>query len=211
MTAFHEVRFPARLSFGSLGGPERLTEVVALANGHEERNTPWAHSRRRYEAGVGVRSLDDVAELIAFFEARRGRLHGFRWKDWADHRSGRPSAEPHHDDQRIGTGDGVTRAFALTKTYRSGGADYVRPIAKPVAGTVTMALSDDPQVEGQDYAVNLATGVVTFVQPPPPDVEVTAGFEFDVPVRFDTDAVRVSLASFEAGEVPDVPVVELRT
>ena len=211
MPAFHEVRFPARLSFGSLGGPERLTEVVTLANGHEERNTPWAHSRRRYDAGVGVRSLDDVAEVVAFFEARRGRLHGFRWKDWADHRSGRPSAEPHHNDQWIGTGDGVTRAFQLTKTYRSGGESYARPIAKPVEGTVAVALADDPQIAGQDFEVDHATGIVTLAEPPAPGAEVTAGFAFDVPVRFDTDAIQVSLAAFEAGEVPDVPVVELRT
>src|SRR3989338_4129989 len=89
--AFHEIRFPTNLSFGALGGPERQTEVVTLANGFEERNTPWEHSRRRYDAGMGLRSLDDVDALIAFFEARRGQLHAFRWKDWADFRSCKPS------------------------------------------------------------------------------------------------------------------------
>ena len=79
---FHEIRFPANLSFGSMGGPERRTEVVTLANGFEERNTPWSHSRRRYDAGLGMRSLDDVELMIAFFEARQGQLFGFRWKDW---------------------------------------------------------------------------------------------------------------------------------
>ena len=51
--AFHEARFPTNQSFGSVGGPERRTEIVTLANGFEERNTPWAHSRRRYDAGSG--------------------------------------------------------------------------------------------------------------------------------------------------------------
>lgn len=118
--AFHEIRFPANLSFGSVGGPERRTEIVTLANGFEERNTPWLHSRRRYDAGVGLRSLNDVEALIAFFEARAGQLHGFRWKDWSDYKSCVPSASPGSDDQVIGVGDGVTTVFQLQKTYVSG-------------------------------------------------------------------------------------------
>lgn len=85
--SFHEVRFPASLSFGSIGGPERRTDIVTLANGFEERNTPWAHARRRYDAGFGLRSLDDIEALISFFEARQGQLIGFRWKDWSDYKS----------------------------------------------------------------------------------------------------------------------------
>lgn len=207
---FHEVRFPANLSFGSVGGPERRTEVVTLANGHEERNTPWAHSRRRYDAGLGLRSLDDVAALLAFFEARRGQLFGFRWKDWADYKSCLPSGRVTALDQVIGTGDGGTTEFALRKSYDPDGAVYHRPIAKPVAGTVLVAISGDPQVETVDYTLDTARGVVTFFTPPDIGTAVTAGFEFDVPVRFDTDRVQVSVASFQAGDVPTVPVVEVR-
>ncbi len=210
MGGFHEVRFPANLSFGSVGGPERRTEIVTLQNGFEERNTPWAHSRRRYDAGVGLRSLDDVEALIAFFEARRGQLHGFRWKDWADYRSGGATREVSPTDQVIGVGDGVSLRFGLAKTYRSGLETYARPIAKPVAGTVRVAVAADPKVEGLEYEVDPATGVVTFSSPPAAGVQVTAGFEFDVPVRFDTDRIAVSVASFRAGDVPSVPVVELR-
>jgi len=141
--AFHEVRFPANLSFGSVGGPERRTEVVALSNGFEERNTPWAQSRRRYDAGVSLRSLDDIALLIAFFEARRGQLHGFRWKDWSDYKSCAPSATPGFEDQQIAVADGVATVFQLTKTYASGGHSYVRLIAKPVEGTVLVGISTD--------------------------------------------------------------------
>ena len=208
--SFHEIRFPARLSLGSLGGPERLTEIVALANGHEERNTPWEHSRRRYDAGIGMRSLDDIGELIAFFEARRGRLYGFRWKDWADFKSGRSSERPSHDDQFLGTGDGTRRSFQLCKTYRSGDQDYRRPIAKPVAGTVRCGLSQDELVEGDHFEVDTASGIVTFHSAPETGAEVTAGFEFDVPVRFDSDVIQTSVASFQAGEIPDVPVVEIK-
>lgn len=208
--AFHEVRFPANLSFGSVGGPERRTEVVALTNGHEERNTPWAQSRRRYDAGVSLRSLDDIALLIAFFEARRGQLHGFRWKDWSDFKSSAPSAEPSFRDQEIALADGVTRDFQLSKTYASGGYAYVRPITKPVEGAVLVGISTDAQVLGVDFELDLDRGLVRFAEPPDAGEVITAGFEFDVPVRFDTDAIQTSVASFQAGEVPNVPVVEIR-
>ncbi|WGH78363.1 DUF2460 domain-containing protein [Jannaschia ovalis] len=208
--SFHEIRFPARLSRGSLGGPERRTEIVTLANGHEERNTPWAHSRRRYDAGVGMRSLDDVAELLAFFEARGGRLHGFRWKDWADFTSGVPSEGVRFDDQVIGTGDGMRTVFPLAKTYRSGAETYARPITKPVEGSVRVGLSDDELQETVHYTVDPATGAVVFAVAPEPGAVVQAGFAFDVPVRFDTDFIQVSVETFNAGEVPDVPVIEVR-
>ena len=208
--AFHDIRFPANLSFGSVGGPERRTEIVTLANGFEERNTPWAHSRRRYDAGVGLRSLNDIETLIAFFEARAGQLHAFRWKDWSDFKSCLPSATPTQDDQLIGTGDGVAATFQLQKTYVSGLQSYTRPIRKPVKGSVLVAIACDPKVEGLEYTVNAETGEVTFALPPDLGTRVTAGFEFDVPVRFDTDAIQTSVASFHAGDAPSVPVVEVR-
>lgn len=208
--AFHEVRFPASLSFGSVGGPERRTEIVTLANGFEERNSPWQHSRRRYDAGLGLRSLNDVETLIAFFEARAGQLHGFRWKDWSDYKSCAPLSTPTHEDQLIGIGDGVTTVFQLQKTYLSGLQSYTRPIAKPVLGTVLIAVAGDPKVESLEFSINVETGQVTFVLAPDLGTRVTAGFEFDVPVRFDADAIQTSVASFQAGEVPSVPVVEIR-
>ncbi|KAF0171996.1 MAG: Uncharacterized protein FD162_2633 [Rhodobacteraceae bacterium] len=208
--AFHEIRFPANVSFGSQGGPERLTEIVTLANGFEERNTPWEHSRRRYDAGFGLRSLEDVDTLLAFFEARRGRLHAFRWKDWSDYKSGPAGAAISAFDQRIAVGDGVRTQFQLVKTYASGSAAYVRPIAKPVAGTVLVAVGGDPKVEGLEFSVDAASGMVSFVVAPDIGAEITAGFEFDVPARFDSDRIETSVASFRAGEVPNVPIVEVR-
>ncbi|MEI4486591.1 DUF2460 domain-containing protein [Frigidibacter sp. MR17.14] len=208
--AFHEVRFAVDVSFGALGGPERRVEIVELANGYEERNTPWAASRRRYDAGMGLRSLDDLERLIAFFEARRGQLHAFRWRDWADWRSAPASQAISAFDQGIGIGDGVTVSFQLVKHYVSGTQSETRVIAKPVAGTVLAAVHGVP-VAGEDaLSVDATTGVVTFAVPPAPGSEVTAGFEFDVPVRFDTDRLQVSVATFEAGEVPAVPLVEVR-
>ncbi|WP_045389183.1 DUF2460 domain-containing protein [Falsirhodobacter sp. alg1] len=208
--AFHDIRFPANLSFGSVGGPELKTDIVTLANGYEERNSPWAHSRRSYDAGVGLRSLNDVDALIAFFEARRGRLHAFRWKDWSDYKSCLPSATVSPADQFVGRGDGVTRTFALTKLYRSGNETYLRPIAKPVAGTVLVAVGGDPKVADIEFFVDTSTGMITFATAPSKNAEIRSGFEFDVPVRFDTDQIQTSVSSFQAGDVPDVPVVEVR-
>ena len=207
---FHEVRFPTALSFGSAGGPQRRTEIVTLTNGFEERNTPWEHSRRHYDAGIGLRSMDDVDAVISFFEARRGQLYGFRWKDWADFKSCKPTKDISPLDQDIGRGDGLTRVFKLTKSYISGDHGYTRPILKPVKGTVRIALAGDPRHETTDFEVDTATGEVTFASAPDVDVRVTAGFEFDVPVRFDTDRILTSAATFNAGEVPSVPVIEVR-
>lgn len=183
---------------------------MTLANGFEERNTPWAHSRRRYDAGLGMRSLDDIETLISFFEARQGQMFGFRWKDWSDFKSGKATADINFGDQVIAKGDGTRTEFQLIKTYQSGGVSYARPIVKPVLGTVRLGLDQDEVREGVDFDVDLTTGRVTFADPPPEEVDITAGFEFDVPVRFDTDKIQTSVASFRAGDVPNVPVVEVR-
>lgn len=208
--SFHEVRFPASLSFGSVGGPERRTEVVELANGHEERNSPWLHSKRRYDAGLGMRSMDDIDVLIAFFEARMGQMYAFRWKDWSDYKSSVATGTVTFEDQEIAVGDGVTAVFPLVKVYRSGGHTYTRPITKPVRNTVRVGVANDELQEGIDYEFDTTTGFVTFAHPPDPDMPITAGFEFDVPVRFDTDRVHTSVASFQAGEALNVPIIEVR-
>ncbi|WPY95080.1 DUF2460 domain-containing protein [Limimaricola variabilis] len=208
--AFHETRFPVALSFGAAGGPERRTDIVTLENGHEERNTPWAHARRRYDAGLGLRSLDDVETVLGFFEARRGPLHGFRWKDWLDFRSA-PAGRPIGPlDQQIGLGDDATVTFQLAKSYGDGPDRYLRPIAKPVIGTVQVAVDGDPLAEGEGVTIDHATGRVTFALPPAVGAVVTAGFEFDVPARFDSESLTGSRASFEAGTIPEIPVVEIR-
>ena len=204
---FHETRFSPAISFGSSGGVERRTEIVELVNGFEERNSPWAQSRRRYDAGLGVRTLDDLAEVLEFFEARHGRLYGFRWKDWLDHKSCAPSGTPAPSDQSL-TGSGTD--WQLVKSYQNGGAGYGRVITKPVAGTVRVAVDGAEQTEGADFTVDHTTGGVTFTTAPAGGSIITAGFEYDVPVRFDTDSIEVNLAAFEAGEIPTVPIVEVR-
>lgn len=205
--AFDDVRFPPAISRGATGGPERRTEIVALASGHEERNSRWADSRRRYNAGFGVKTLNDLHDVLGFFEERRGRLHGFRWKDHGDHKSCPPLDGISALDQPIGTGDGLAVSFQLVKSYGSGLRNFVRAITKPVAGTVLVAVNG--VVDGA-VAVDHLTGIVTFAAAPAPGAIITAGFTFDVPVRFDTDQIKVNITGFNAGDIPDIPIVELR-
>ncbi len=206
--AFHEVRFPDTISRGARGGPERRTQIVELASGDEERNASWANSRRRYDVAYGIRRADDLAAVVAFFEARYGRLYGFRFKDWGDHKSCLPSGTPSPTDQAIGTGDGATTAFQLVKHYASGSQVWARTITKPVAGTVIIALDGEEQLGG--WSVDTTTGVVTFDSAPAEGVAVTAGFAFDVPVRFDTDALDVTLDLERLGSITTIPLLEIR-
>ena len=208
--SFHEIRFPAAISLGSAGGPERKTDIVTLNNGFEERNAVWAHSRRKYDAGVGISSLDDLASVTAFFEARMGRLYAFRWKDWADFKSCAPSQSVVATDQELGHGDGSTTVFQLRKAYTSGTETYWRPIKKPVVNRVFVSIDGALQAEGADYSVDTTTGAITFAVAPAPATTVAAGFEFDVPVRFEIDSLETSVTSFSAGQIPNVPVVEVR-
>jgi uncharacterized protein (TIGR02217 family) len=209
---FHETRFPTAISRAAHGGPERRTDVVVLGSGAEERNARWANSRRSWNAGWGVKSLDDLHAVIAFFEERRGRLHGFRWRDPMDFKSCPPEATPTALDQPIGSGDGATATFQLTKTYGSAFNPWPRDIRKPVAGTVLVAVAGVTQTPATDYTVDHTTGIVTFATGHIPGVgqSITAGFEFDVPVRFDTDRLEINLQGFRHGAIPSIPIVEIR-
>jgi uncharacterized protein (TIGR02217 family) len=206
--AFHEVRFPDDISRGARGGPERRTQVVELASGDEERNASWADSRRRYDAAYGIRRADDLAAVIAFFEARNGRLHGFRWKDWGDWKSSLPSTPVTPIDQVLGSGDGTTTAFQLVKRYESGSQAWVRRIVKPAIGTVRVARAGVEALSG--WSVDTTTGMVSFAAAPAAGVLVTACFAFDVPVRFDTDRLDVTWDLDRLGSIASIPLIEVR-
>jgi uncharacterized protein (TIGR02217 family) len=212
VTAFHEVLFPLDIALKSAGGPERRTEIVMLGSGREERNARWAHSRRRYDAGYGVKTLEALSAVVAFFEERRGRLHGFRWRDRLDHSSAAPGAAVSPLDQAIGSGSGSAAAFQLTKTYGAVHAPYQRATVKPVAGSVRVAVNGVEQGEGTAFTCDATTGLVTFLpgHVPPAGAAIRAGFLFDVPVRFDTDYLEVDLSAFAAGAIPSIPLVEIR-
>lgn len=206
MSAFHEVLLPLPFALGASGGPERRVDIVTLGSGAEARNTPWAHGRRRYDIGGAVRTLDQVHALIAFFEARRGKLHGFRFRDPFDFKSCAPSATPSATDQVIGEGNGAQVAFPLRKSYGDGASAYVRPINKPVSASVLVAI-EGVSASGFDLSVE---GLLTFETPPAAGATISAGFLFDTPVRFDIDRLDLALDGFGAGHAVSVPLLEIR-
>lgn len=211
MNSFHEVRFPVEVSFGATGGPERRNEIVALTSGRERRNLRFSQSRRHFDAGTGVRSLADLYDIIAFFEARRGSFHGFRFRDPFDMKSCAPDQTPAPGDQLIGTGDGSAASFQLVKRYGAGADVYVRAIRKPVSGTVRVAVAGVERTNPTHFTVNHQTGMVTF-QPgaiPASGQNVHAGYEFDVPARFDAERIAIGLSAFKAGQIPSIPIVEI--
>lgn len=208
MSSFHDVRFPENIGRGARGGPRRRTQVVELASGFEERNGSWSRSRREYDVSYGLRRADDLQQVVAFFEARLGRLHGFRFKDWSDYKSCLPSRAVDARDQQLGEGDGTETSFRLRKRYGSEALGYWRLITRPVAGTVVVALDDVEQTSG--WSIDAATGILTFDTAPGAFVAVQAGFEFDVPVRFDSDVMDVTLDFERTGTIQSIPLIELR-
>ncbi len=211
LSAFHEVRFPIAVSFGATGGPERRNEVVQLQSGHERRNARFEHSRRRYDAGTGVRSMQDLYDVLAFFEARRGSLHAFRFRDPFDMRSCGPESAASAADQVLGIGDGTQRRFTLLKTYGEGEDAYRRVIRKPIVAGLRVAVAG-AEAAGADCSFDESTGEVVFAEglAPMAGQTVTAGFEFDVPVRFDIERLEISLTAFKAGQIPAIPLVEVQ-
>lgn len=197
--AFVEVQFPPDISYGSSGGPEYATDIVASVSGYEQRNVNWEQARARFNVAHGVKTKQQLETLIAFFRARKGRAYGFRFKDWTDYQASQVS---------IGTGGEGAVQFQLVKPYVSGAVTESRIIRKPVAGTVQIYKNAVLQSAG--VSVNTATGMVTFTSAPAEGASITASFEFDVPVRFDTDRLSAQLEAYGIHSWLDIPLVEVR-
>jgi uncharacterized protein (TIGR02217 family) len=198
--AFIEIAFPTDIAYGSAGGPEYSTDIVITNGGYEQRNVNWSQARAKYNVAHGIKTQNQLDSLIAFFRARKGRADGFRFKDWSDYKA---------IAQAIGTGDGANKIFQLVKTYSSGNISETRIITKPVASTLAVYI-DAVLQSNSDYALEVATGEINFVSAPANDAVVTADFEFDVPVRFDTDRLSATLDSYGVNSWNDIPLVEVR-
>ena len=204
--AFDDVLFPLALGREASVAPCFSTQVVESQSGHEQRSSDWADARMRYDAGPGVRSEADLAELIAFFRARRGAAKGFRFADPFDDRSCDHGKEPSRMDQPLGVGDGVTTQFQLCKYYGFGTEAQRRVITRPRPGSISVVVNGIA-VGGWSH---LGKGIIAFDEAPPVGAALTAGFRFDVPVRFAQDVLEVSRATFAAGEAVSVPLIEVR-
>lgn len=206
--SFHEVQFPTEISWGAKGGPGFMTRILETASGYEQRIQEWSIARARYEVGHMIKSNDELHELLTFFYARRGRLHGFRFKDFGDYRASN-TGDP--VDCSPDEGDASETEFQLIKTYSDSGNSYVRTIKKPVNNsTLRVYVNDVLQTLTTHYTIDYSTGLITFVSPPGNGLSVQAYFEFDVPCRFDIDNVDAVLAQFNNNEWPSIPIVEIR-
>jgi len=203
VNAFEDVPFPIALGREVSVEPAFSTAIVTTAGGAEQRNAEWADARLTFDAGPGVRSETDLHEILAFFRARRGAAMGFRLEDPFDHSSNGMTGEPGAADQLLGVGDGVRTEFPLVKTYGA----QVRRITRPVPESVRVSIAGVEATGGWTLGDR---GTMAFDTPPEAEAEVKAGFRFDVPVRFAEDKLSLSRATFAAGEIPSVPMIELR-
>ncbi len=207
--AFHNVRLPDDVERGALGGPRFKTFIIPLSSGQEKRKIGWSVQRGQWDVGYGIQYkstnalvLDSLNAVIAFFYARQGRAHTFKFKDWADFEITGP--------QPIGIGDGANTIFQIYKRYVSGPTAYDRTITLPIASTFNVYVNSVLKTITTDYTIDEATGIITFVVAPPNLQDVDVEGEFDIPVRFDTDALDISMETYEAGVVPSIPIVEVR-
>jgi len=198
--AFIETRFPTDIAYGSAGGPEYSTDIVITHGGYEKRNANWAAARARYNVAHGVKTQAQLDTLIAFFRARKGRADGFRFKDWSDYQA---------VDEYLGEGDGQNTEFQLQKHYTSGSVTEVRAISKPVSGTLQVYIDGVLQA-GSAYNASYSNGIVEFDEAPQEGAIITASFEFDVPVRFDTDRLSATLDNYGSHSWNDIPLIEIR-
>lgn len=194
---FHDIQLPDDVEQGATGGPEFQTSILPMSSGTEQRNVNWQEVRHSYQLSYGIQNAEDFAVCRSFFFARRGKAHTFRFKDWGDFFA---------VDEVQGIGDAVNTSFQLIKTYETAGPlPYIRRITRPVAATVVFKVNN---VVTSASANPL--GIYTISPAPALDAVVTASFEFDVPVRFDTDKFDLVLTQADAGAIGSLPVIEVR-
>ena len=213
-------RFPNDLKYGSLGGPMFSTDIVVTGGGVEFRNSNWSLPLSRYDAKYSVKLRSSAIDVYELFMVSNGKDGSFRYKDFWDYRSSSNGVDAVADtDQSIGPGDGASVAFQLVKTYTKGTGSIIRTIKKPVVSAgVLIKVNSVAQTEGVDYTVDYVTGIVTFSVAPTDTHVITAGYEFDVPVRFDTDELSdlffelMSTAGSDNDIVnyPSIPLIEVR-
>ncbi len=205
---FHNVVFPASITAGARGGPSFATEVTSLASGGEVRQARWSRALRQWDVAGGVTELAQAETLLAFFEARQGRRYAFRFRDPLDYSSAGGGAAPSPTDQTIGTGDGANTVFPLIKTYSSAPYAVTRSILLPDTDTLRIAI-DGSELAPSDFALSIDGDAIVLSSAPSAGAEVTAGFLFDVPTRFDSDDL-TCLVGAKGASLPKVTLREVQ-
>jgi uncharacterized protein (TIGR02217 family) len=207
VTPIDDVLFPLDIGREAMVTTSFSTEVAESPSGHEQRISSWANARMAYDAGPGIRSEIDIAALISFYRDRRGPARGFRFRDPFDGSSAGGQTSPGFNDVTLGIGNGSRTRFALIRPYGLMPEAQIRRITRPVPGSVRIAINGAEQATGWSLG---AMGQIDFATPPPEGTVITAGFRFDVPVRFASDQLEISRATFAAGEIASVPLIEIR-
>jgi uncharacterized protein (TIGR02217 family) len=185
MSFLESPRFPGCPSFGFTANPQYSVTISQSASGRERRNRNWSRPLNQYSVTVGPRLEDEIQELLEFWHAMGGPECGFRFKDYSDFKSSRVNENISATDQVLVFSADSPGGYQLRKTYQFGSRQLVRPILKPVTGTVLLADNGVVKTAGADYVVDYTTGLIEISFTPVG--QITAGFEFDVPVRFDSE------------------------
>lgn len=215
MAFYESPRFPTFTTRTPQGGPMFSTEVVELASGNESRNGAWNLPRHRFEVDLQNRSEAEFEAVKSLFLIVRGRLHGFRFRDQTD-----CNAAATVGLLGSGVGSGVA-AYQMYKRYTWASTNFDRKIVKPVSGTLSVfkdavAQTIVPSAPGAGQCtVDTTTGIVTFGGSAPTGANViTWSGDFDVPVRFDFDAMQArALRTYGARSLmswDSIALIELR-
>lgn len=206
--SFHDILFPIKIARGAIGGPMRNTQIFTNNNGREERNLIYKNSRRKWLIASSGMAIDDLQQIINFFEARNGRAFAFRFRDPIDNKSCSVSMAISPFDQEIAIGNGQNTNFQLVKNYGDVKNKFIRKIELPIFETVKIAINHQ-EITNQEFSVNYQTGQIVFNIAPPNNSIISAGFGFDNKVRFDIDFLELSLDSNITGRINDVELIEV--
>lgn len=194
--------------------PKWSTQISQVDSGAEQANQRWAHPLYRFTMPEVIREQVTFEAVRDQWLAMRGPAFTWPWQDPMDFASvalDAPTVVPvlTRFDQIIGTGDGVTRTFQLKKTYVRGSQTYVRDIHLPVLSTVLIGVAGmDP---GAVWSVSRPGGEVTFNAAPTPGQSITAGYLYDVEVRFESDdAFEGIVQSYAVSGYASLTLVEVR-
>lgn len=194
-----EIRLDQDIEVGAKARPRYSTDLVQTDGGHEVATERWRYPLFTFEFNLepGVPNFtEDLEEFIDVFHLAGGRAGRFLFRHWRDYQA---------VDQLIGEGDGSKTAFQLYRVYVRGALTRRRKITRPVSGTVTV------KVNGVVTAATLgALGVVTFAAPPANGADITATFDFDIPVRFESDEIEFVALNDDLEQAVDIVLVEVR-
>ncbi|MGV3617905.1 MAG: DUF2460 domain-containing protein [Fimbriimonas sp.] len=212
MPVIHDVLMPQGLSEGARMVPQTKSVVVTTSSGRDEVIGLWGGIRRKWDVSKLLEDDEAREALLGFWEARDGRVYGFRFRDPFDHlcRSGySPDGSIAHTGiEPLGTGNGAQTRFPVVKTRGDAARAVVRRILRPV-GALSKAYVDGVALAAGTYEFDEEAGELVL------DVAAASGKVvgwsgvFDTPARFETDAPTFGFDYPLAVRMTGVTIIEL--